>query len=237
MVDIGTSRGAGIPAPEVGRFTGRMGGRVVVTRELFAWIIYHAGEVMRDLARERSLQSPTGIKKKDIVSRLQEHLLQGAYQGERIELSESTLDKILSWRYPELLRRGIPAGEDELIDNRELMKDQEKIAREGTGLLAEERLRLRQIWAIIENDPKVLLRFPKEDALDVVRQEQQKIKILGLFPGVRWPVFYNVLDMKDDVYKALKQKPSRAVRPRRDEPKRRGRGVTLQDTDFDPGTF
>jgi len=196
--------------PEVGKYyTGRTGGRVKVTRELFLWILDQVPEVVKSIPGYRT------PRKGDIISAIQVMLQSGKYKNEKIYLSESTIEKILSWRYPDMLKDGMPASEKELSEMehyRESVKEDMSQRKEALAAWSDS---IRHIWLIVSNDISVLTEVPWEAPKNKYQEELQKEKITRLFPGVWFPEEATANDMKNMIKYAVR------VRPRKAKPERR----------------
>ena len=160
------------PPDEVGKkattYSGRTGGRIVITQELWRWIHDRAVRLKEDLG-----------KKGDIINQIKSELSTGNYNGEEISLGASTIEKILSFRYLDLLKSGFPP-EQSTMEHYDSMKQFERQAEKQAY---QDALLIRkffvQVYSALKAD-----RFLYGDALN-----SKSAKVLkSMFPeGIEWP--------------------------------------------------
>lgn len=164
---------------EVGKeartYTGRAGGRIIITQELWDWIRAQATQHWSDIY----VNTKRKPKQEDIINGIKAKLITGDYNGEEISLGYSTIEKILSLRYNEMLRAGAPASEH-VLKAEELQRDwEQEHGEERLDAEAQSEKFLSQIWQFVKTH---------RGSEAAIYQAETVKKFKALFPSViEWP--------------------------------------------------
>lgn len=208
VVDCG--KGKPLPVEEVGRtFSGRSGGKIIITRELWAWI------QQQNFALRQQRYS-----QKESIEKIQEMLSSKAFNNEVISLGRSTLEKIVTFKYQDMLKDGIPPQTTQLLKEE---MERQQLQREGESELeAMDRFRkfCFQIYTLAQ-DPERSYFMGKASSAE---------ELYELFPDVEWPRLDLGFDeMADLIESALRLKITR-YRPRQEQRFYKGRPTGHTDS-------
>lgn len=228
IVDCGKAKH--VPQDEVGRFSGRTGGSIKITAELWDWI-HNEQQRQHDRIYRENIETGAGRilpKKEEIIRGIQSELAGGGYNDEQIFLGYSTIEKILTDRYQEMLKDGFPADEKTLT--REQLDREMAATRTRAELEASENYRraMAQIYLKGRDDiSRVIAAFEATDVEEV----------FDLFPNVSWPVKQDgsmptLTEAKDLIKQAMKLKITRVRKPPRQERMQRQRFASAEDAEF-----
>lgn len=210
-------------------FTGDMGGRTIITKELWEFVHEHAKTVAAELMGrlQRTGSGRLLPTKSEVIDSIVSDLKTGAYNNEYIELAPSTVEKILGNTYQFLLKAGAPPTETSLIKREEERERYQEETLQRSKVRDESRKLMAQIYGVLSVEPiKIRDAFEAQSVRDVKAVFGRKVD---------WPDGdYTADDMKELISTALelrvkrvREKPLRYARPSR------SRRASMEEAEFE----